>query len=139
MTSSADFTAEVAERANLSDDDALELIKDFLSALPGFVTRDTWELIAELTPVQVSVEWEDVSEGVDMSMEDFLLEMSDEEHVELERAAEHARAVAETIRSRSSAEQLDRLRESITNEDLLALFETERGELTSADAQERPE
>lgn len=131
MSDATDFVAEVSERARLDEHDARSLIEDFLHALPGFVTRETWDLIADLTPGDVDVDWEEMPPREDRSIEAFLLEMSSEERVESRRAAEHARAVAETIRSRATREQAESLQSAIRDESLLALFETERGELTS--------
>lgn len=128
------FIAEIADRANLSSDDARSLVEDFLAALPGFVSREAWELIAGLTPVAASVDWDERDLPEDRDVEDFFLEMSDEERVESRRAAEHARAVAETIRARAEPEELDALRSLVTNEDVLALFESVRGELTSSES-----
>lgn len=56
--------------------------------------------------------------------------MSDIESVEAGRAAEHARDVAETLRSRADTSHLERHQDSIENEELLAFVELSRGELT---------
>ena len=59
-----------------------------------------------------------------------LLEISDVESVEAGRAAEHARVRAETPRSRVGETRLERLQDSIVKEELRALFELRRDELT---------
>ena len=43
------------------------------------------------------------------------------------------RLVAEALASEASPDQLERLRQSITDDDVLALFESERGELTATE------
>ncbi|MGH8945540.1 MAG: DUF2267 domain-containing protein [Acidimicrobiia bacterium] len=135
MSDEAGFIAEVADRARLSNDDARRLVEDFLHAIAGFVSPEAWELIADLTPLDVSLDPDEAEpDPEDREIEDFLLVMSDEEEVESPRAAEHARAVAETIRSRTGSDQLARLRSLVSNEDVLALFETTRGELTSSES-----
>ncbi len=136
VDNSKDFLADVSDRANLTREEARELTEDFLKALPGFVSREAWELIAGLTPVEVAIDWEEVEESDDHSIEDFLLEMSSEEEVESPRAAEHARVVAETIRSHAGPGQIEALRSAIEDETMLALFETVRGEFTSAETSE---
>lgn len=138
MTDASSFVEDLSERAYLSEEDAQTLIVDFLEALPGFVDRETWELIADMVPVKVTVDWDQRGEQEDLTMEDFLLEMSAEEGVESTRAAEHARAVAETIHDHSNPAQIERLRSTMVNEDLLALFESTRGELTSHEEPDGP-
>lgn len=140
MSDTSRFVKDLAESAHLNKEDAQDLIADFLEALPGFVDRETWDFIHELVPVEVTADWEQVGgEPEDRTMEEFLVEMSREEGVESPRAAEHARAIAETIHSHSDPDQMERLRSMMVNEDLLALFESVRGELSSPDEREGPQ
>jgi uncharacterized protein (DUF2267 family) len=139
VSKATSFVEDLAERAYLREEDAHELIVDFLEALPGFVDRETWDLISAMVPIEVTVDWEQVGEQEDLTMEEFLVEMSQEEGVESTRAAEHARAVAETIRSNADPEQMERLRSTMMNEDLLALFESVRGEFTFPEQRDGPQ
>lgn len=129
------FVAEIAEQAHVPERDARTLVSDFLRALSGFVGEEAMDILVDLSPIDVGAvgsKGDEPPAGAE-SIEDFLLEMSDEEEVATGRAAEHARVVAEGLRSRASRPQLERLRESIENESILALFELTRGELTEAD------
>lgn len=137
----ARFYATVSEEARLPAGDAHALVSDFLRAISSFVGEDAWAVLVSLAPDDVQVEQEDATD-TQGTIEQFLLQMSDAESIETGRAAEHARVVAETLRSRADESQLDDLRESIENEELLALFELSRGELTgpetpTAEAQSR--
>lgn len=135
MSDEAGFIIEVADRAGLSHAEARSLVEDFLDALSGFVSPEAWEFIAGLTPIELILDRDEIEpHPEDRDIEDFLLEMSEEEDVELPRAAEHARAVAEAISARASPEQLARLQSLVDNEDVLALFERARGELTSSES-----
>lgn len=127
------FIAEVAEGAHLTESEAAALTEDFLLVLAEHVDREVWESLAALTPVEVSVDWDDTSRDRQATTEDFLLEMSDEEQVESGRAAEHARVVAEAMRKRAGRHQLDQIAR-IENEGITALFELVRGEITTPDA-----
>lgn len=123
------FYSAVSEQARLPVGDARDLVSDFLNAISGFVGEDAWGVLVELAPDDVGVEQSDEGD-FEGTVEEFLLEMSDVEAVEAGRAAQHARVVAETLRSRADESQLEELRESIENDELLALFELSRGELT---------
>lgn len=125
----ARFYTAVSEEARLPRDDARDLVSDFLNAISSFVGEDAWGVLVGLAPDDIGVEQSDEVD-VEGTIEEFLLEMSDVEAVEAGRAAEHARVVAETLRSRADDSQLEDLRESIENDELLALFELSRGELT---------
>lgn len=123
------FYAAIADEAHLPESDAQVLVADFLDAISRFIGDDAWGTLLDLVPDGPEVDRKD-GERTEGTIEDFLLEMSDVESVEAGRAAEHARIVAEKLRSRADESHLERLRESIENEELLALFELRRGELT---------
>lgn len=126
------FLSRIAEEAHLSERDARTLVSDFVRAVSGFVGEAATEILIDLTPADLGV-IPSRSHDDDASVEEFLLEMSDEEGVAAGRAAEHARVVAEALRSRATESDLARLQESIENESILALFELTRGELTEPD------
>lgn len=126
-----DFLSRVAQRARIPKEDAGALINGFMGALTVILQEDTWHQVRDLVPMETSVEWEAPPADDRPTVEQFLLEMSKRESVEPDRAADHARAVAGAIRERASDEELDRLAASIHNDDVLALFESVRGELSA--------
>lgn len=130
------FVSDLADAAFLEEPEAVELTRDFLDALAEFVDREVWESIASITPIEVSIDWSELTRRSDPTIEDFLLTMSDEEQVETRRSADHARAVAETIKRHARPDEVDQIAR-IRNEGILSLFETTRGELTSPDAPTR--
>lgn len=127
------FLADVAEGAHVPERDAKALVSDFVSAVSGFVGEEATAILIDLTPTEVDFD-PGPDRGGDASIEEFLLAMSDEEGVATGRAAEHARVVAEAIRSRAPRGELTRLQDAIENEGILALFELGRGELTEPEA-----
>lgn len=130
--SDAGFLETISEEAHIPERDVKPLLADFLSALSGFVSEEVIELLIDITPTDVNIE-RGGDRDSNATIEEFLLEMSDEEGVATGRAAEHARVVAEGIRSRAHNTDLRRLRDLIENEDILALFELNRGELTETE------
>lgn len=129
-----DFFARVAERAGIPKADARPLVKNFLAALSGTVDRETWNLIRSLIPAEIEMAWEDGADYEPSTVEQFLLDQSNREPVRADRAAEHARAVAGVIRERAPDEDLSRLASLVQDDDILALFEETRGELTTPEA-----
>ena len=123
------FLSNVAERANVPEDDAEDLTRDFLQVLAKVLDRGSWEMIQEIVPLQVDHQSGGGQQS--LTMEEFLVELSGEERVEDEQAAIHARAVAGAIRDAASRSQMDELSSLIEDDTTLALFEDRRGELTS--------
>lgn len=134
MSHGTDFAARVAERARVPEADAKPLVKSFLAALSGIVDRETWNLIRALVPDDIEMTWEDGADYESSTVEQFLLDQSNREPVRTDRAAEHARAVAGAVRERATDEELRQLVSLVQNDDILALFEEERGELTAPDS-----
>ena len=126
------FYAAISDEARLPATDTHALVSDFLNAISGFVSDDAWEVLMELSPADVKVERQVMTQA-EGTIEDFLLEMSDVESVEAGRAAEHARVVAEALRSRADRKHLEALKAAIADDEVLALFELSRGELTETD------
>lgn len=116
----------------MPESDARALVSDFINAISAFIGEEATETLLEISPVDVEVTRGD-DRGEEGSIEEFLLEMSDEEGVATGRAAEHARVVAEALRSRAGRRDLERLGRRIEDEGILALFELSRGELTGPD------
>jgi hypothetical protein len=78
-------------------------VSDFFGAISSFLDEDAWRVLVDLGPSGPG------------------------------RAARDARVVAEALRSRADQSHLEKLSESIQNEELLALFELSRGELTETE------
>lgn len=131
MSEDSEFIARVAELARIPEDDAGSLVRDFLAALTGMVDRQTWDLIRSLVPGEIGVSWEEGADYEPTTIEQFLLDVSRREPVATERGAEHARAVAEAVREQATESELRQLASAIQDDDLLALFEETRGELTT--------
>lgn len=134
MNHDTDFVARVAERARIPEADARPLVKNFLAALSGIVDRETWNLIRDLVPDEIEMAWEDGADYEPSTIEQFLLDQSDREPVRADRAAKHARAVAGAVREWATDEELRQLTSLVQHDDVLALFEETRGELTTADS-----
>jgi hypothetical protein len=126
------FYAGISAEARLPERDTRDLVSDFFNAISAFLADDAWRVLVDLVPGEMAVA-RDNGTKTDGTIEEFLLEMSDAESVETGRAAEHARVVAEALRSRADDSHLEALRDSIENDELLALFELSRGELTEAE------
>ena len=123
------FLSRVSERANVPPAEAGDLVEEVLDQLAKVLDPKSWETIEDILPFEVGA----ASSGDhrSLSIEQFLVELSGDEPVEAERAASHARAVAETIRDAATEPQLRRLSTQIQDDAILALFEEHRGELTS--------
>jgi len=121
------FLVRIAERANVPDDEAADLVEDVLRELAKVLDGESWTKIQEILPFEVDIE----PSGQSMSIEEFLTELSGDEPVEDERAAIHARAVAGTIGEAATKSQVEELSSLIEDETVLALFEERRGELTT--------
>jgi hypothetical protein len=130
------FYAAVSEEARLPVSDARDLVCEFFSAISGFVGHEAWGVLADLAPQDVKLGRTSHVEGGG-TLEQFLTKMSGVESVETGRAAEHARVVAEALRSRADPSQLEMLQALIEDDELLALFELSRGELTEANTYSR--
>lgn len=121
----------VATEAGLDQQDAAELIREFLTTIQHYIPSATWELLNGLVPPEISRR---PGSGHDkkQSIKIFMLDHAGKEGVESRRGASHARAVAMfiSLRSRADPAQIERF-ESQLPEDLLAVFEVDaRGELT---------
>lgn len=127
------FLEKVSDRARVPEGDAHELVQDFVDALSKFVESDQLGVVLGMIPVDVKRPDSSGAEAEDVTIDAFLSEMSDEESVGDGRAAEHARAVAETLGEHAGKDGQRDLQEAITHQGILALFEGVRGEMTPQD------
>ena len=123
-----EFFALIAEEARVSEEEAPVLVSEFLEALAPALDREARRVVDDLLPESLSVPETRGSGGEDVK--DVLLGTLEESSVAIGRPAEHARVVAEALARRATPAQLERLQESIADDDVLALFETHRGDLT---------
>lgn len=130
--SDSDFYAAIAEGAHIPVAQAPSLVEDFLNAISEFVSDDALEILVDLAPPNLSLS-RTRPERDEATVEQFLVTMSGEEAVAAGRAAEHARVVAEALRSRSDPSLLEDLQDAIADDEILALFELTRGEMTTQD------
>ncbi len=130
------FMSDLAETSFLHESEAADLARDFVETLAEFVDRDVWNAVASVVPVDISIDWDEIDDRAESTVEEFLLAMSAEEDVETGRSADHARAVAETVERYAGPDELDRIGR-MRNEGILSLFETTRGQLTSPEAPTR--
>lgn len=120
----------IAAGAHVPDEEAPILVRAFLQAVAPFA--DDREALSALAPRGMSVPEAMPADGA-LGVEDLLAEALAETSLADGRAAEYLRVVAEALASEAGPDQLERLRESITDDDVLALFESERGELTATE------
>lgn len=119
----------VAAEAGLDQQDAAELIREFLTTIQRYIPSSAWELLNGLVPPEMNGRPKP-GDDQKQSIRDLILDLADEEDIESRRAASHARAVAMSLRSRANPAEVQRLKSQLP-EDLLALFEMDsRGELT---------
>jgi peroxiredoxin len=123
-----EFFALIAEEARVSEEEAPVLVSEFLEALAPALDREARRVVDDLLPENLSVPETGGSGGEDVK--GVLLGTFEESSVAIGRPAEHARVVAEALARRATPAQLERLQESIADDDVLALFETHRGDLT---------
>lgn len=102
-----EFISKIAERANVPEEDAADLVRDFLRELAKTLDRSSWEKVQEFVPLSVEVQSD--GEQQSLTIEEFLVELSGEEPVEDELAGGHARAVAGVIREVIPKSRLDEL------------------------------
>lgn len=127
----------VADEAGLTLDEASQAIDAFVETLGRFVPVEAWRLVVSVTGPR-GCEEPPGPGGRGAGVGDFLLAYSEKEEVESDRAALHARVVAESVRGSLSREEANRLRELLGDDDFAALFEAEkRGELTDPDGSTR--
>lgn len=122
--------ARIAAAAHVPEEEAPILVRAFLQAVAPFAADA--EALSDLAPGDLSVP-EAVPADGSRGAEELLAESLAETSLTDGRAAAYLRVVAEALASEAHPDQLARLRDSITDDDVLALFESERGELTAAD------
>jgi peroxiredoxin len=130
IESDDEFYARVADEARIPAEEAPVLVSAFLNALAPFLGEEGRVVVRELAPEGMEVpeiEKRDPEAGV----EDLLQTALEDSSIASGRPAEHARVVAEALRSRADEGQLRRLERSVEDEDVLSLFEVSRGELTA--------
>lgn len=127
--SDQDFYQRVAADARIPEDQAPELVTVILNALVPLLGDDARAVLAELIPSDQELPETAVHRPGD-GIEDLLTAALDDSSVASGRPAEHARVVAEALRRRADEAQLRRLESAVSDEDLLSLFEADRGELT---------
>lgn len=123
-----EFLSRVAEEARVSIEEAPLLVTAVLAALAPSLDETSREIIDELLPE--GVEFPEAPHNGDEDVEAVLLSALEESSIATGRPVEHARVVTEALSRRADADQLGRLRDSIDDEGVLALFESFRGEMT---------
>lgn len=143
LQSDSEFFGRVSNEARVREEDARLLVEDFLRSISEYIGKEAAQVLQDIAPAGLSVEKSEQNiRDEESTIKEFLLAMSDEESAPTEQAAKHARAVAQALRERADATSLRRLRELVENEEILALFELDRGELTEVEppkAGERPQ
>lgn len=130
IDSDDEFYARLAEEARVSGEDAPALVRAFLSAVAPSLGKDARAVVSELAPEGMEIPEVDERDG-QAGVEALLQAALDDSSIASGRPAEHARVVAEALRSRADESQLRRLVASVDDEDVLSLFETDGGELTA--------
>lgn len=133
IQSDTEFYAHISNEARIPVEDAPSLVQGFLKAISEYVGEEAASVLEDVAPRGTRVGKSDPSVRDDGSIEQFLLDTSEEEAVEEGRAADHARVVAQALRARADESQWQRFQASIEEENILALFEFDRGELTDVD------
>lgn len=120
----------IAAAAHVPEEEAPTLVRAFLQAVAPFAgDRDA---LTALAPEGMSIPDAVPANGT-RGVEELIAESLAETSLADGRAAGYLRVVAEALASEASPDQLERLRQSITDDDVLALFESERGELTATE------
>jgi peroxiredoxin len=128
--SDEEFYARIADEARIPAEEARALVRAFLEAVAPSLGDDARAVVSELAPEGLVVPTRGARDP-DAGVESLLLAALEESSVATGRPAEHARVVAEALRSRANETQLRRLEAAVDDEDVLSLFESERGELTA--------
>jgi peroxiredoxin len=124
-----EFYARIVDEARIPEEEAPVLVQAFLSAISPFLGEEARAVVSELAPKGLEIPTaENEPNG---AVEDLLLATIEESSIASGRPVEHARVVAEALRSRADAGQVGRLEAAVEDEDVLGLFETYRGELTA--------
>jgi peroxiredoxin len=126
--SDEEFYARIADEARIPAGEAPVLVRAFLEAVAPSLGEDARAVVSELAPGGLVVP---TARDSDAGVESLLLAALEESSIATGRPAEHARVVAEALRSRANETQLRRLEAAVDDEDVLSLFESERGELTA--------
>lgn len=124
-----EFWARVAEEAHVSSEEAPAVVASVLLALAPSLNEEARDVIDDLLPEGLQIPRANADDSDD-DVEDVLLAALDESSIATGRPVEHARVVTEALSRRAGPDQLKRLRDSVEDEGVLALFETTRGELT---------
>jgi peroxiredoxin len=125
-----EFYARIADEARIPAEEARALVRAFLEAVAPSLGDDARAVVSELAPEGLLVPTAAARDS-DAGVESLLLAALEESSIATGRPAEHARVVAEALRSRANGTQLRRLEAAVDDEDVLSLFESERGELTA--------
>lgn len=126
----SDLFGRIAAGAHVPEEETPTLVRAFLRAVAPFANDR--EALNALAPDGISIPETAPADG-ERGIEELLAESLAETSLADGQAAGYLRVVAEALASEASPSQLERLRESITDDDVLALFESERGELTAAE------
>jgi peroxiredoxin len=124
-----EFYARVVDEARIPEEEAPVLVQAFLRAVSPFLGEDGRAVVSELAPEGLEVPT--AEKEPDAGVEDLLLAAVEESSIASGRPVEHARVVAEALRSRADGSQVRRLEAAVEDEDVLSLFEAYRGELTA--------
>lgn len=132
----AEFFARIAEEAGIPLEEAPGLVSRFLRALAPWLSAEAVSVIDEIAPAEVDLAHHDDGSDDDDALDAVL--SATPEGPEAGKSGMLARVIAEALSDRADAHQLRRLEESIDDEDLLALFERVRGEMTHQQPPARP-
>lgn len=125
-------SAVAAEGGIEGPDDARRVVQSVLWGLERYLPADAYGVLVS------SLRLPDRDRSTPLDAEDrsiarFFEELADREEIEIERAAVHARVVAEVLRARMSSPDIDAL-SALVPGDFLALFERDgRGQLTQSE------
>lgn len=123
------FLARVAEEARVPSAEAPALVNEVLAALAPSLGPEARSVISDIAPEGIAVP-EPAGTDRDNGVEGVVESSEEEAAVASGRGVEHTRVVAEALARRADPDQLRRLIDSIDDEDVLALFESVRGEMT---------
>lgn len=117
-------------------DDARRVVDSVLWGFQRHLPFDAFEALASAVGLP-GQDGPSPLDAEDSSIARFFEELADREEIEIDRAAVHARVVAEVLTSRMSSAELEALSAEVPD-DFLALFERQgRGQLTEDDGSTR--
>lgn len=123
------FLARIADEARVPEEEAPALVREVVAAISSSLGQEARAVLAKITPSGLMAS-PTPDPGADDGVEDVIESSIDEAAVASGRGAEHTRVVAEALADRADTDQLRRLIDAIEDEDIRALFESDRDEMT---------